>query len=291
MSDKYKSIEDLAQPFTNSGGSFLPPLTKLAAGQCLRSPNGRYQLVFQSDDNVVLYDGAQAIWVANKDAAYSKEAFKNNWGKYEASKLYLAYNLILNDRTHNRTWQTTAADVPGGNNTGAFRRAFLQLQDDGNMVIADQTPLWSVGSSPVFKPDLLSVFIGPDTVIKPGDAFAVGNYQLVFQSDGNLVFYGENNKVVWASYTHGKGAAFVAMQGDGNLVVYTADGKALWQASTGGHPGAYVRIREDGTFSIINDRICWARFGFVPSIAPPQPKRKLVEHGPVNLPSIPFDLW
>ncbi|WP_438279692.1 putidacin L1 family lectin-like bacteriocin [Pseudomonas alabamensis] len=288
MSDKYKSTEELVQPFTNSGGHVLPPMTKMAMGQFLRSPNGRYQLIYQDDGNVALYDGGQAIWVANRDAAYSKEYGRKAWGKHEASNVYLAYNFTVKDVPRNRVWSTTGSDVPGGNLSAATRRAFLQLQDDGNMVIVDQTPLWSVGPMPNYKVNVLSAFIGPDTTINPGDTFMVGSSRLVFQGDGNLVFYGANDRVLWASYTNNKGAAFAAMQGDGNLVIYTADGKPVWYTSTGGNPGAYLRIREDGGFSIVVDRVCWARFGYVPNITPPKPKRKLVEYGPINLPSIPF---
>lgn len=53
-----------------------------------------------------------------------------------------------------------------------------------------------------------------------------GDYQLVFQDDGNLVLYmspGPNQVVKWASNTYGQDAQYAIMQTDGNLVIYGSD--------------------------------------------------------------------
>ncbi|MBP4046347.1 hypothetical protein [Chromobacterium violaceum] len=48
-----------------------------------------------------------------------------------------------------------------------------------------------------------------------------GAYQLILQSDGNLVLYRmANHHPLWASGTNGKPGCFVTMQDDGNLVIY-----------------------------------------------------------------------
>lgn len=144
------------------------------------------------------------------------------------------------------------------------------------MVIVDTFPLWEISSSVSVKPEVPAALIGPGTIINIGDSFAVGKSRLIFQNDGNLVFYGENDRVIWASHTEHKGATFAAMQGDGHFVIYNANRKPLWYTRTDGHPGAYARIQGDGSFSIVMDRVCWARFGFTPSIKPVRTMKKHV---------------
>lgn len=65
-----------------------------------------------------------------------------------------------------------------------------------------------------------------------------GKYQLVMQTNGNLVEYGPSG-AVWATGTPSSGN-HVTMQTDGNLVVYTSGGQALWQSGTGGNSGGFV---------------------------------------------------
>ena len=72
-----------------------------------------------------------------------------------------------------------------------------------------------------------------------------GRYQLIYQNDGNLVFYGPSGPL-WASDTIGQPPGFATMQGDGNLVVYRADGVPIWATDTSGMPGAELRVQDDG---------------------------------------------
>ncbi|WP_449433416.1 putidacin L1 family lectin-like bacteriocin [Pseudomonas putida] len=274
-----------------SGVSIFPPKTILGVNQYLQSPNGRYRLVNQPDLNLALYDGPNAIWVADRNAPYCHEFYPQVWKKDDASQVYMNQVLGLTDLTRRRIWSTTNTDIPDGNQAAAAERAYLQLQDDGNMVILDLFPRWSNGSSTKLNSQIAASVIEPGTIINPGDTFVVGKSRLIFQGDGNLVFYGENDQVLWASNTHNKGATFAAMQGDGQFAIYRVDGGGtpLWYTGTDGHPGAYGRIQEDGSFSIVTDRICWARFGFVPNVTP-NVKRKLVQYGPYSK-SWQFDFW
>jgi pimeloyl-ACP methyl ester carboxylesterase len=72
-----------------------------------------------------------------------------------------------------------------------------------------------------------------------------GAYMLLYQNDGNLVFYGPSGPL-WASDTIGQPPGFATMQGDGNLVVYRADGVPIWATDTSGMPGAELRVQDDG---------------------------------------------
>ncbi|MBP2173105.1 hypothetical protein J3E05_001436, partial [Methanococcus voltae] len=54
-----------------------------------------------------------------------------------------------------------------------------------------------------------------------------GLYELLMQSDGNLVIYDFFRKPLWASNTDGKGGNKLVMQSDGNLVIYKKDNKPI----------------------------------------------------------------
>jgi len=77
-----------------------------------------------------------------------------------------------------------------------------------------------------------------------------GQFQLVYQSDGNLVLYGPGGSVHFASCTEGTSPGQVAMQGDGNLVIYNGSGSPIWWTATDGNPGAYLAVQPDGNLVI-----------------------------------------
>jgi len=113
--------------------------------------------------------------------------------------------------------------------------------------------------------------------LNPGDILfsATSAFQLILQTDGNLVLYGIDDaslpgnltltnakytKVIWASGTNGKGAVRCNMQTDGNLVLYNNSAKALWNSQTEGHPGAFLRCQDDGNLVIYasNGAVLWS---------------------------------
>lgn len=78
-----------------------------------------------------------------------------------------------------------------------------------------------------------------------------GRFQLVMQTDGNLVLYGPAGSM-WATGTNGGSDRRMVMQTDGNLVVYNSADQALWHTSTGGNPGARLSLQNDGNLVIYN---------------------------------------
>ena len=85
-------------------------------------------------------------------------------------------------------------------------------------------------------------------------------YQLIFQTDGNLVEYdlsaGHGGVAIWASDTVGTGANLAAFQSDGNFVIYA--GKcAKWRTATnyGNDPGYELIIKNSGEIGI------WDQYG------------------------------
>jgi hypothetical protein len=86
-----------------------------------------------------------------------------------------------------------------------------------------------------------------------------GQYQLLMQTDGNLVEYGPGRQVIWNAMTDGNPGAYATMQSDGNFVVYSAAGTALWNAGTSGNPGAFLFLEGVGTLEIIyQGRVIWS---------------------------------
>ncbi|MEU9719596.1 hypothetical protein [Streptomyces sp. NPDC047976] len=73
-----------------------------------------------------------------------------------------------------------------------------------------------------------------------------GYARLVMQTDGNLVLYGSNWGVCWASHTYGLGGNRAVYQGDGNFVIYTGSGRAVWASNTLGTGGTNVNVNYNG---------------------------------------------
>jgi hypothetical protein len=86
-----------------------------------------------------------------------------------------------------------------------------------------------------------------------------GQYQLIMQTDGNLVEYGPGRQVIWNAMTDGNSGAYATMQSDGNFVVYSAAGTALWNSHTDGNPGASLVLEDGGTLEIVyQGRVIWS---------------------------------
>lgn len=77
-----------------------------------------------------------------------------------------------------------------------------------------------------------------------------GTHELAFQTDGNLVAYAPNNRVLWSSGTYGHPGAVFTMQADGNAVIYAVGGAVLWHAGTYGNAGATLQVQNDGNVVI-----------------------------------------
>ena len=88
-------------------------------------------------------------------------------------------------------------------------------------------------------------------VLTPGQSISSddGSYYLVYQSDGNLVLYQQDQTPVLVDGHRRHVSGQVAMQSDGNLVVYDVTGVPLWASGTSGNPGAYLNVG-DGMVSV-----------------------------------------
>lgn len=73
-----------------------------------------------------------------------------------------------------------------------------------------------------------------------------GRFVLIMQGDGNLVEYGPNGRVVWATNRNG---GFTILQGDCNFVEYTMWGSPVWASNVGGSNCRLV-LQNDGNLVV-----------------------------------------
>jgi hypothetical protein len=108
-----------------------------------------------------------------------------------------------------------------------------------------------------------------------------GGYQLVLQSDGNLVLYGLKGRVpggaTWATGTNGQGGKLAVLQSDGNFVLYGPSGRvlggALWSSRTNGQDVVSLNLQDDGNLVLYrrDGSAAWATDTVEPP-PPPPPK-------------------
>ncbi|MDX3132902.1 caspase family protein [Streptomyces europaeiscabiei] len=78
-----------------------------------------------------------------------------------------------------------------------------------------------------------------------------GTYRLVYQWDGNLVLYqNQNNIPIWDWGTSGTSPGRCTMREDGSLVINDADGHEMRNTGTSGNPGSYLVIEDIGNVVI-----------------------------------------
>ncbi|MCW2527384.1 MAG: hypothetical protein JWM76_2244 [Pseudonocardiales bacterium] len=95
------------------------------------------------------------------------------------------------------------------------------------------------------------------TTLSPGSTIGNSQYQLIMQTDGNLVEYG-NGHALWSTGTQSPGASFL-VQSDGNAVVYSRAGAALWASRTSGHGDSTLTLQSDGNLILSSaSGVTWA---------------------------------
>jgi hypothetical protein len=117
---------------SGAGGSAdeLGPGQTLFAGQKRTSGDGRFELVFQNDGNLVLYripDGV-ALWATHTYAPGGETVMQGDG------------NLVVYDASGVARWNSGTANYPGA---GVF------VQSDGNVVMYDYYgyPIWATGTA------------------------------------------------------------------------------------------------------------------------------------------------
>jgi len=143
----------------------------------------------------------------------------------------------------------------------------------------DQADNWVLGSNTINPTDIPLLLIGyndfammqanqPDGLV-PGQYLLSrsGDYELLYQSDGNLVNYyhpGQPDQTpVWASGTPGQSPGFASVTSDGVLVLDDPSGHQYWSRGGGGNPNSTLTLGNaigvDGSLTLQNQigQILW----------------------------------
>jgi hypothetical protein len=151
---------------------------------------------------------------------------------------------------------TDQRGVPRGSvpDIGAFQAGLGPV-----VTINPQNQAMPVGATATFNALARNMFGGtaPNTmssnaVLLPNQYLLSPNhdYQLLYQSDGNLVLYRGDGPALWSSGTAGQTPDHVLMQSDGNLVIYGPGGAVQYATGTSGNPNAVLTLQNDGNLVI-----------------------------------------
>jgi hypothetical protein len=212
-------------PAAAAASNTLGTYGTLSSGQSIVSLDGHYELVMQSDGNLVEYIvGGRAIWASHTNGDTGSHAEMQPGG-----------NLAV--------YNPAGAAVYSSNSRGTGCPQ-LVIQDDGNLVIYSPRAIWSSRT--------VQTLMEPGDVLHPGWSIYSPSeqLQLIMQDDGNLVLYDGAGKALWASGTDHHPGAYATMQTDGNFVVYPPSGHALWASDTDHHAGAFLSLQSDGNLVV-----------------------------------------
>ncbi len=118
-------VEEHSGPASCISGFGLNSYTALGSGAVLNpgnsiaSPNGWYILIYQTDGNIVVYQGATVVWAGNCWHTC------NNWGFAGAATMTASGNFVVTNSYNDAVWMSETAS------SGAF----LALRDDGEIVV------------------------------------------------------------------------------------------------------------------------------------------------------------
>ena len=210
--------------------TWLKPGQLLKSGNYVRSANGYYRLLMQSDGNLVEYVKSGQKWVAK----WSTQTHGNN-GAYAAMQKDGNFVVYKGKKA---VWSTRIQN---------YKIKGLALQNDSNLVSYSTTnkPLWHRWIT-ISTPNTSAKIYKGYSVVSANRVF-----KLIMQSDGNLVLY-KGTKALWGSKSRVKDS-YAVMQADGNLVVYRKT-TATWHSKTGGNPGAFLSVQNDGNVVIYKGR-------------------------------------
>ena len=123
------------------------------------------------------------------------------------------------------------------------------------LVVSTGGAMFTASHASASGPNLGSC-ISAGTTIYAGQYLANAGYELLMQTDGNLVQYNAV-KALWATQTSGNTHA-ILQSNDGNFVVYSAT-QALWSAAVPSSPGDRLCLQTDGNLVIYsaNNAALW----------------------------------
>lgn len=147
------------------------------------------------------------------------------------------------DSSHTSTTWSLSATLPPKSTPYVIEAAAY----DRTQTYSMSEKLYVTVNPPVTGPDVLAS--GEILWVNQFRRSPNGAYMLLYQSDGNLVFYGPSGPIAWTG-TSGS-ALGTYMNPSGNIEVYNQGPTLVWQSGTGGNSGAYLRVQDNGRLALI----------------------------------------
>jgi hypothetical protein len=211
---------------TSSAASSTPSVITggqtLTSGQELLSGDGHFALQMQSDGNLVESEpsGGRALWDSGTSGNPGADAVLEPTGE-----------LVV---------QTSSGTLAWSDNATTSGCPALNLQNDGNLVVyGPSTSVWA--DNMVVQTMQNGDLLEPNQVlISPSH-----NFELVMQSDGNLVVEDNEGNALWETYTNTYPGAYATLGSDGDLAVIS-NGTEVWNLGSAGQPGDHLDMQDDG---------------------------------------------
>lgn len=207
----------------------------LTKGSGLSSPDRSYTLKFQKDGYLVLY-GPNKSYTWHADAA----------GAGETCILQKDGNLVIYDKYRKPIWSSeTMGYFDRKYSSKEWKPVKLEVRNTGVAALVSATGKvgWTCGGTTTTTTMLRRLTAGQTLERGNGVSSRDGNYILLFQPDGNLAFYGPDDRQIWEAGTAHEGETCV-LQHDGNLVIYDRDGRPAWSSETMGYFDRKFSLRE-----------------------------------------------
>ncbi|HTD23493.1 MAG TPA: RHS repeat-associated core domain-containing protein [Terriglobales bacterium] len=178
-----------------------------------------------------------------------------------------AGNFVVYDPSNNALWYTsTGSSPPAGN-------YFMQMQDEGNLVLYQYPAVWYTSTSQSGGGANLATANCPSVgssltsgqTLPSGSCLVSSNrrYVLYMQPQGNLVLYDLSNNAwtpLWYNSTTGQPGSHALLQSDGNFVLYDPSNNPVWYTSTGqpGSLSSLLSMQDDGNLVLYQYRALWS---------------------------------
>jgi len=175
-------------------------------------PGGRAE--FQSDGNLVVYDGAgRALWAAGTSGTANATLRLQSDG-----------NVAIYNGAGEPLW-STMTNTPAQ----AVLRAGQFALDRGDWVQTRSRKLELTATCDLVLSSVDNAVVG-GALWRSGTS--ASSCRADFQADGNFVLYDGEGHALWAAGTSGTANAELRIQPDGNVVVYNGAGEPLWTTQT-----------------------------------------------------------
>lgn len=244
-------------------GNFYANLTCIKAGTAPSIPYSQQQKPTQAGPDTVIKfpdlpkNPNPEILCANAETSklYRGQTLYSSNGWYRLVLQADDGNLVIYNKADVAVW-----------NTGTYgsQAAYAYFQADGNLVLYEASgggfvPAPNLPTSP--GPTITASNTNSSKLFKGQVIYSAnGWYQLVMQTDGNLVIYNKAGSAVWSTLTGGTAAHYAYFQADGNLVLYDntgvgGTGNAVWFSNNGQYSGAnatFWRLENTGELRLYN---------------------------------------